>query len=316
MSNKIKNILIGGIAAIALGALPLLSATNNQYQKGEAVTDFDPSDYTKVTSENINSVADGAQVYLVQANESLGIGLDPGLDNKRAETKAQLSLFNLIHDESGTSLYSEETSKYITLASNSVVNFNSDDRTIVSVDTDGKISYYKTNKDYFLCYSLFNRLEFQDEPRVSDYIYAYVAKDTDMSATNRYAYHLLNDLSCDSTGVSAPSSVSWKNIQTTYYNGDIGSAIKDMSGDEDSPIIIERALAKYDYVIGKYKDRESYPHYITGRAEPSLLHNSDGYTDVVTFSKDNTTAIIVTISAAVLSATIVSYFVIRKKKQD
>ncbi len=312
--SKIKNILIGGIASITLGALPLLLNINGQYQKVEA-TAINMSTYTKVTSLNMeDELKEGAQVYLVAKDNSMGIGTNQ--TNYRANTKETLSPINAIVDENGLALYSEYQNKYITLATGSVVKFDSSIRTYVNLTTEGKITYGST---YYLGYKASPRhIGFATDSEIadSDYFYMYVCKDEELSDVNRYAYHLLNDLSCDSTGVSAPSSVSWKNIQSTYYTSSIGEEIKDMSGDEDSPISIERALAKYDYVIGKYKDRESYPHYITGRAEPSLLHNSDGYTDVVTFSKDNTAAIIVTISAAILSATVVSYFVIRKKKQD
>ncbi len=318
--SKIKNILIGGIAAITLGALPLLSAVNNQYQKAEAAVNIDMTGYTKLTSANLNIVGEGTQVYMV-ANSAYDFGVNMSNSYRRTKSKAELTVFTINEVKDGQ-LAISYNGKYLSLVREGVVfHVDSVSRTYVDIDSHGYLYFMLDTDQEFLANSN-TGFKFNERPSLynldTDAVGLFVIPKAEMSAMNQLAYTILNEVGCDSDGVIAPSSSDWSNIQTAYnaLSDAEKLSIKTYAATEGDVDVVKSAMAKYDYIMSKYKNRTAYPNYLE-RSEGSLSGLFDGTaTDVVTFSKDNTAAIVVTISAAILSATIVSYFVIRKKKQD
>ena len=316
--SKIKNILIGGIASIALGALPLLLTINGQYQKAEAVN-IDMSGYTRITSTNLNLLSEGSQVYMVEADSFQGVDMSAG--THKTSSKASLTPIT-VNEVKDNTLALSYNGGYLSLTQTTNISFSSVAKTYVDVDSDGYVSYSGEYK-YTLAYTNGRVFAFEVDgqiltPKASNVVALFVLPKSEMSAMNQLAYTILNEVGCDSDGVVAPSSSDWSNIQTAYnaLSDAEKLSIKTYAASEGDVDVVKSAMAKYDYIMSKYKNRTTYPNYLE-RSEGSLSGLFDGTaTDVVTFSRDNTAAIIVTISAAILSATVVSYFVIRKKKQD
>ena len=132
------------------------------------------------------------------------------------------------------------------------------------------------------------------------------------------AYSLMNDITCDD-GVHAPSTSVWGDISDAY--GEITIAhektiLTEGSGDQESEDLIEQALGRYDYIVGKYNKGQGITAYndFLGR-DPSQVGITNNVLLAVRSNSSNITAIIVIVSLVSLTA-IGGYFAIRKRKEQ
>lgn len=149
-------------------------------------------------------------------------------------------------------------------------------------------------------------------------------RDIQFVAENSYAESiadsLMNDITCNN-GATAPSTSTWGSISTAY--GNIPAAMKyekalltGGTADEESEDVIEQALARYDYIVGKYNKGQGITAYndFLGR-NPSPISNSRIILNSIVNNSGNTVAIIVIIS--MISVTVIGgYFFLRKRKEQ
>jgi hypothetical protein len=163
---------------------------------------------------------------------------------------------------------------------------------------------------------------FVDEIRVQ-----YEASEIDTSAVD-FAQMILELITCDNSGMTPPSSSDWLDLEGYWDDGStITSAGKlvlleaDAVENEDPETdeeIIGAAMAKYDYIIGKYNKglglEDEYPDFID-RNPPTIGGQRIGLLPLTNSNNANTVAIIVIISLVSVTA-IGGYFFLRKRKEN
>ena len=126
-----------------------------------------------------------------------------------------------------------------------------------------------------------------------------------------FAEALLTLLECDATGNTAPSKEYWNEIATTYFDS-LSTEAKEYfkkaaANPEGSDI--EKAMAKYDYIIAKY-GTDNYTDYI-GRGVEKIAQSRS----LVASEKDNN--ILAIVSICVFAGTVITaglFFALKKKK--
>ena len=133
-----------------------------------------------------------------------------------------------------------------------------------------------------------------------------------------YAKLFLENIGCDSTGTTAPLAANW-NLLAALYSETTSDAkttlINDDGVEYQSPATeaqrISEAMYLYDYVIAKYnKQSEVYAPFITGRTGSGLVVGANMLFNV---DSQTTTAIIVVIAVASISAIGAIFFIRRRK---
>lgn len=121
---------------------------------------------------------------------------------------------------------------------------------------------------------------------------------------NSFSDYFLGALACDSTGNTTPSGESWSTIESKYDLMFIEdkTMLLNITSDESGEII-ERAMARYDYIVAKYGISQ-YKDFIS--RNPSLHLNHD-------YSSDENASIVVVTIVSISSLTIVGLCVIIKK---
>ena len=161
---------------------------------------------------------------------------------------------------------------------------------------------------------------------VSEFRVQYEPSEVDTSAVD-FAQMILDDITCNAQGTSAPSSSDWLILKGFWDDGTTVTAAgkqtlldaeavehENPSTDEE---IIQAAMAKYDYIIGKYNKAQGlttqYPDFIN--RNPSPIGNSRAILGFVNNNSANTVSIIVIISMISVTA-IGGYFFLRKKREN
>lgn len=91
----------------------------------------------------------------------------------------------------------------------------------------------------------------------------YEYKATESTPLTNWANQINNTLKCDN-GVNPPSADAWNNIKTTYFDNVIkGVDLETIRNEVANPngTNLQKALAKYDYIISKYGDAQ-YQNYL------------------------------------------------------
>ena len=153
----------------------------------------------------------------------------------------------------------------------------------------------------------------------------YEASEIDNTAVS-FAELILDGITCNASGTSAPDPDDWAVLVSFWNDGTTitaaGKAIllEQVAVEHDNPSTdsekLEAAMAKYDYIIGKYNKAKGltteYPDFI-GR-NPSPIGNSRIILDTV-FVNNNAASLLVVI--AMLGLTVYGgYFFLHKKKED
>ena len=154
----------------------------------------------------------------------------------------------------------------------------------------------------------------------------YEPSEVDTSAVD-FAQMILDDITCNAQGTSAPSSSDWLVLKDFWDDGTTVTAAgkqtlldaqavehENPSTDEE---IIQAAMAKYDYIIGKYNKAQGlttqYPDFIN--RNPSPIGNSRAVLGFINNDSANAVSTIVIISMISVTA-IGGYFFFRKRKEQ
>lgn len=136
------------------------------------------------------------------------------------------------------------------------------------------------------------------------------------SYANAVATSLLNTVVCNG-GVNAPSNTNWNDVSSAYSKVTIAHE-KDLlakgTANVDSENVIEKALAKYDYIVSKYnKDGAVAYNDFLGR-NPSAAGASSKLVNTA-ISNMNTSAVVALVS--MLSVGLAgSYCILRHKRKE
>ena len=119
----------------------------------------------------------------------------------------------------------------------------------------------------------------------------------------------LSTISCDATGTNAPSTSAWATMKSQYEalsgaeKTNVTSATPSESGTD-----LQKAIARYVYIVNKYTNRTNYPDY---------LGKASGTNSINPLSTNDTTMIIFVVLSAsiIISSGLVIYHLSRKKKE-
>ena len=145
----------------------------------------------------------------------------------------------------------------------------------------------------------------------------------DQTAVN-FAKAILNDLTCDESGETAPSTTEWAQLEQTYNDGESVSVegkaylLAAEAIEHKTPVtdkeFVEAAMAKYDLVIVKYNHgkglAEEYPDFITRNPSGMKITPS-----VLESNASNTTAIIAVTVIAVASISAIAVLLVIKRRK-
>ena len=139
------------------------------------------------------------------------------------------------------------------------------------------------------------------------------------SSAVTFANKIIDELTCDNSGKTAPSVSEW---------GDLEEALKDVSPEgleqlssldavhHESPVtdreIVEEALAKYDYVVGKYGEA-TYTDFLN--RDPDPIPSGMRF-DGSAFDSSNNMMTIIVVIAATSAIALGTLLIIKKKKHN
>ncbi len=151
------------------------------------------------------------------------------------------------------------------------------------------------------------------------YMFADIPADIDETAVE-FAQLILDDITCDSTGVTPPDTGDWEALEELYEDvtaegkeallnspADSSIVITSVSSDAD---ILKAAMAKYDYIVGKY-GKATYADFI-GRDPSPIL----GTNHINLMMNNNYILPIVIISSITALSAVGLFFILRKKKHQ
>lgn len=136
------------------------------------------------------------------------------------------------------------------------------------------------------------------------------------SYANAVATSLLNTVVCDG-GVNAPSNTNWNDVSNAYSQVTIAHE-KDLlvkgTANVDSENVIEKALAKYDYIVAKYNNGGTVTYNDFLGRNPSAAGASSKLVNTA-ISNMNTSAVVALVS--MLSVGLAgSYCILRHKRKE
>ena len=128
---------------------------------------------------------------------------------------------------------------------------------------------------------------------------------TPLMEAETFAQSVIDDLTCDPTGATAPSTDEWSALADKYET--LSEDAKALFVDTTESSIIKDALAKYDYILGKYGS-ESYVNFMNRE----VVSAANNITNPILNTTNN---IIIVVSVCALAITAIGVFVIISKKR-
>ena len=126
-----------------------------------------------------------------------------------------------------------------------------------------------------------------------------------------WCQNFLDNYSCDATGKTAPSVEDWDDFGIEFLG--LGSDLQLIARNavaNESGTTIERAMAKYDYIVAKYGS-DTYDNYIGRTITP--INGAASYNLLV----DNQISLIIIVVISTISLTSVgAFFALRKRKEN
>ena len=120
----------------------------------------------------------------------------------------------------------------------------------------------------------------------------------------------LSTISCDATGTNAPSTSAWATMKSQYEvlsgaeKTNVASATPSESGTD-----LQKAIARYVYIVNKYTNRTNYPDYLSKASATNSINPLS--------TNDTIMIIFVVLSASIIiSSGLVIYHLSRKKKNS
>lgn len=143
----------------------------------------------------------------------------------------------------------------------------------------------------------------------SIYIHSIAVRYLDFSL-EEWCQDFLDNLTCDSSGATAPSVSDWEDlgIAFLYLDEDLKLIAHNVFANE-SGTVIERAMAKYDYIVAKYGS-VTYDNFI----ERSITPFSPSAP--VAFNGAAGNGFIAVLVIALIAATGVGYYLFTKKRKE
>lgn len=244
-----------------------------------------PENYEIVTANSENVIETGRELEWTVAKYSTGYSIQA----KNGQYIGSLT-------DANNGLLTSETEVLNTIS------FNTGDVTIVG--TNGRGLKLNTNSPYRFRYYTGGTVK----------LYKLVESDK----ANAFAQTFLNALVCDATGVNAPSFAIKEG--TTYWSWDLlASEYNTLSASEkeqfrlgvasESGNDISKALARYDYIVGKY-GTALFADFMN--REPTSLSNYAVRNSV----NQNAMLTVVVISSSVALLGVCAYLFLRKKKEQ
>ena len=298
----------------------------------EGITVKESNAHTYQLLTNVNDLKIGSQVIVANEGATMALGTDQKLNNRAAvPTGDRLVNSNLVVDtgkdsdievftvEAGTkentfAFKSTSSSLYIYAASSSKNYLRSqtekDDNASFAVEVTGSVvkvtaqgtstrnllKYNDTDK-IFSCYS-------NGQKDISMYVYN--AAPELSGDGGAFIDTLLNDLHCDG-GVTPVTETAWNDVAEFYTDlPDSDKAMmKNAKADAASEFDLEKAMAKYDYIVGKY----GYTDYIGREPAPAQANNV-----LPMMSSNEKTTILLSVMGVAGVALAGAFFLSRKRK--
>ena len=136
-------------------------------------------------------------------------------------------------------------------------------------------------------------------------LYRLVNDDAETFSTS-----IINDLTCDPTGATAPSLDEWNLLQELYLT--LANEAKEYlltSGASESGSTIQKALAKYEYIISKYGNQ--YTNFIGREVNASNMSKLS----ITKATNRNISIVLVIVTMSTLT-TFLGLYLLRKKKEQ
>ena len=302
----------------SIGVLGLLAGgmmvVEPKYESAEAVANIAMSEYTKLTSTNVASQKEGTLVYMVAGDGFQGVNMSNAA--RKTKSKAELSIFAINEVRDGKLAISYNGAGYLNLADRVVLNATSVSKTFLDIDSNGYVSYMNGETREYLGYGN-SQFEFAPNTIITnlanDALLLYLVPKSEMTAKQQLAYTILTEVGCDSAGREVLPTSYWANIYTAYTALTDGEKadMETYAANEGDVDVLKSAMAKYDYIMSKYKNRTDYPNYLS-REEPA----SPGLVEYSLESYDNTPMITWIIIGTMSFVSIVSFLVIKKRKEQ
>ena len=323
---------LGDTSVEATASVTVNDVTKTATKLIEGITVKESNAHTYQLLTNVNDLKIGSQVIVANEGATMALGTDQNLNNRAAvPTGDRLVNSNLVVDtgkdsdievftvEAGTkentfAFKSTSSSLYIYAASSSKNYLRSqtekDDNASFAVEVTGSVvkvtaqgtstrnllKYNGTDK-IFSCYS-------NGQKDISMYVFTPVLELSGDVKT--VVDMLLNDLACDN-GVTAPNLEAWNTIAEFYAElVDTDKAIMKSAKADVAGSDLEKAMAKYEYIVGKYT---TYADFI-GRGRDSAQTNN-----VLSMMPSNDkTTILLSVMGVAGVALAGAFFLSRKRK--
>lgn len=188
---------------------------------------------------------------------------------------------------------------------------NNEEKTIVG-SKEGNVITYEIGGDY----DYFKVAAGSSIAYLKSFAIRYVSADEELAYEWALKFVDNAGLTCDPTGVAAPSADQWLDRGDEYLNlsEKAQEIIKTAQADEDGTVI-ERALAKYDYIIGKYNpdgSNDDYINFIEREVKPT-----SAYAGALLNNPENPAILAVSILTMCALAAGAGYaFYSKRKKED
>lgn len=128
---------------------------------------------------------------------------------------------------------------------------------------------------------------------------------TPLMEAEAFAQSVIDDLTCDPTGVTAPSKDEWSALADKYET--LSEEAKALFVDTTESSVIKNALAKYDYILGKYGS-EVYANFMNRE----VVSAANNITNPILNTTNN---IIIIVSVCVLAISAIGVFIVISKKR-
>ena len=216
---------------------------------------------------------------------------------------------------SGQNLYfmDNETKNYITIVKNNTYyNFT------ISTETPTTAWHYSENNSciYFevndLPYTIGTYNNYTTFSTFNLNTYPNNYKPQFAETAESFSNSLLNKITCDPTGNTSPiyhSGYSWSDLNDIYDVMDSSeqTILKTADANQYSEDIVEQAMAKYEFIAGKY----SLNNFIAERT-PKVFPSRIIYTDI----KENRILLIVLIASILTGVSVGLFYIVKKNKKE
>ena len=309
------------------------SMTNAVTYDGKESSQFNVEVYSKSSFEKVTATKEdwtGTYIIVSQKGEdyfafdssSEGVGSSKKVTN--VDGKIEAAIYLSVKIEKYLTGYSIQAynGSYIGLTSLSTPIKTSKDKLLNSISFDGtdgiSINCPVTSKDGTTT-DMFLRFNDRSNQMCFKYyvagntmepIFLYEYKATESTPLTNWANQINNTLTCDN-GVNPPRVDTWSNIKSTHFDNVIkGVDLEIIRNEVANPngTNLQKALAKYDYIISKYGDTQ-YQNYL----ERNI---SIGKANVFGIASNSNLPLISILSLIGIGSILGVIFLLKKKKEN